>query len=153
MPDPVLAMHATAVALGHRAALLRGRPGSGKSDLALRFLAETANAGQFPALQLPRSLVADDQVQLTRVGDRLIVRAPDTIKGKLEVRGLGIIKRPAIDAATVCLLVDLVAPSGVPRLPDERFETVLGVQIPVLALNPFEASAPLKLALALSRMG
>lgn len=151
MPDTGFLMHATAVALGDRAALLRGRPGAGKSDLALRFLADASGAALGVDLQRPRRLVADDQVLVSREGERLIARAPDTIKGKLEVRGLGITEVPTVEAATVCLLVDLLAPSAVPRMPDDRFETVLGLQIPVLTLAPFETTAAIKLALALSR--
>jgi hypothetical protein len=50
------------------------------------------------------------------------------------------------------LLVDLVAPEQVERLPDPwPSDMLLGVSLPVLQLAPFEASAPLKLALALTR--
>ena len=159
MADGQLMMHATAVALGDKVALLRGRSGAGKSDLALRFLAGETDAalvagpvaGPVSGLGRPRRLVADDQVLLTRAGDHLIARAPDTIKGKLEVRGLGIIDVAAVATGAVCVLVDLVAPSDVQRLPDERYETVLGVRLPVLNLAPFEASAAIKLAIYISR--
>ena len=150
-----LLMHATAVALGDKVALLRGLSGAGKSDLALRFLAGETNVKQCGGLGAgvgkPRRLVADDQVLLTRQGEHLIARAPDTIMGRLEVRGLGIIDVPAIATGTVCVLVDLVAPSDVQRMPDERYETVLGVELPLLSLAPFEASAAIKLAIYISR--
>ena len=156
LADAPLLMHATAVALGDKVALLRGKSGAGKSDLALRFLAGEAGVTQCGGLGAgiakPRRLVADDQVLLTREGEYLIARAPDTIKGRLEVRGLGIIDVTAVAMGTVCVLVDLVAPSDVLRLPDERYETVLGVQLPVLNLAPFEASAAIKLAIFISRL-
>ena len=44
-----------------------------------------------------------------------------------------------------------IAPEHVERLPDPAEEEVLGVALPLLALAPFEASAPAKLRLALAR--
>src|SRR5690606_1406936 len=93
-------VHGTAIALAGRAALIRGAAGSGKSDLALRCLAQPATdliAGQ--AL-----LVADDQVAATARDGRLVLTCPDTIRGLLEVRGLGIVAVPAGDAAELELL-------------------------------------------------
>src|SRR5215470_7119252 len=58
-------VHGTCVALGRGAALIRGPSGSGKSDLALRFL-YLARRGP-AALEAP-ILVADDQVRVTREG-------------------------------------------------------------------------------------
>jgi HPr kinase/phosphorylase len=154
-----LNIHATAVAWGDRGCLLRGKSGAGKSDLALRFLftpiyvdsdPETATIGVRDA----RSLIADDRVIVTRESDFLSICAPPAIVGQLEVRGIGIIKPPATRAiARLCLIVDLVAPDAVPRMPDASDETVLGLSIPRMDLTPFEASAPLKLALAISRCG
>src|SRR5262245_51558605 len=63
--DEAELVHGTCVALGRGAALLRGPPGSGKSDLALRFL-YLARRGP-AALEAPL-LVADDQVRLARAG-------------------------------------------------------------------------------------
>src|SRR5262245_3720616 len=85
--DEAELVHGTCVALGRGAALLRGPPGSGKSDLALRFL-YLARRGA-AALEAPL-LVADDQVRLTRQGPHLLATAPQSIRGKMEVRGLGI---------------------------------------------------------------
>src|SRR5437588_5560986 len=95
MDDRVL-MHGTAVAIDGRGVLLRGPSGSGKSDLALRLIDAGAR------------LVADDQTELRRDGDAIIARAPPTIAGMIEVRGLGIVRIEALPAAPVALLVDLV---------------------------------------------
>jgi serine kinase of HPr protein (carbohydrate metabolism regulator) len=139
-------VHGTCVALGRRAALLRGGSGAGKSDLALRFLSLPAEAG------LALSLVADDQVEIAANGEQaLIASAPATLAGKLEVRGLGIVTVPHLAEASLVLAVDLVEPGNVPRMPPETAETVsiAGVALPLLRLAPFEASAPLKLKMAL----
>ena len=140
-------VHGTCVALGDRAALLRGAPGAGKSDLALRFLA-LPNEGELRPL-----LVADDQVQLDVNGAIVTVSAPETLAGMMEVRGLGIQEMPTIAAARLVLVCDLVAANQVPRMPPDPWDrTALeGVDMPLLHLSPFEASAPLKLKMALLR--
>jgi HPr kinase/phosphorylase len=131
-----LLLHATAVSIGGCALLLRGASGSGKSDLALRLIDAGAR------------LVADDQSELCREGDRVIVRAPATIAGLLEVRGVGIMRLDALAEAPVALVVDLVA-EGVERLPAQSTEWILGLALPLIAVRPFEASAAAKLRLAL----
>jgi serine kinase of HPr protein (carbohydrate metabolism regulator) len=134
--DPYL-VHATAVAIAGRALLLRGPPGAGKSDLALRLI----DAGA--------ALIADDQCALRRAGDRILVRAPPAIAGLIEVRGLGILRVPTEIEAPLALVVDLVRPELVERLPQGHSEDFLGLAVPLLALAPFEASVAAKLRLAL----
>jgi HPr kinase/phosphorylase len=141
-------VHGTCVALGRRAALLRGASGCGKSDLALRFL---FLARRGPAAQEPPRLVADDQVRLRRDDARLYARAPENLFGKLEVRGVGIVGVKALQEAELVLVADLVEPQRLERLP-ERAETVrlLGIDVPLIQLAPLEVSAAMKLVLALS---
>ncbi|WP_072372867.1 hypothetical protein [Hyphomicrobium sp. NDB2Meth4] len=142
-------LHGTAVALGAAAALILGPSGSGKSDLALRCLALAPT----PMLPQPPVLVADDRVFIERTGHRLRVRAPATILGQIEVRGLGIITVPHRPAADLVLAVELVARQAVERLPDPipSWECQ-GIGIPLLRLAPFEASTPVKLMLALMQV-
>ncbi len=138
-------VHGTCVAFGAHAALLRGGSGSGKSDLALRFLALAADGDLAPRL------VADDQVVVEVEAGTLKVSAPEALAGKLEVRGLGIMTLPYAEHAKLALIVDLVARDEVPRMPPEPLPriTLLGVRVPNLQLAPFEVSAPLKLKMAL----
>jgi len=139
-------LHGTAVALAGNAALIRGAPGSGKSDLALRCLAVAPTA----LIPGPTQLVADDRVEITRVGERLLAAAPATIRGKLEVRGLGILNVPTVESAELVLVADLVPPEAIERFPDPKPHTeLLGIRLPLLYLAPFEAAAPVKLLLAL----
>jgi HPr kinase/phosphorylase len=143
-------VHGTCVALGDKAALLRGASATGKSDLALRFLNQLAPRWTRGAIP---NLVADDQVLIAPADRKLLARAPQAIRGKLEVRGVGIIDVPLVDQAELVLLVDLVKSEAVERLPDYvGTEAILGVALPYLRLAPFEASAPLKLCLALARI-
>ena len=139
-------VHGTCVALGERAVLLRGESGSGKSDLALRFLALGSEGGDAPGL------VADDQVWVEARGNGSVVAsAPATLAGRIEVRGVGIMQVPHRKEATLVLVCDLSAPDSVPRLPPEPLDKteVAGVPVPCLRLSAFESSAALKLKMAL----
>ena len=149
MPGEVELIHGTCVALGQRAAVLRGPSGSGKSDLALRFL---FLARRGPAALDPPALVADDQVSIRRDGDRVLASAPGSIQGQLEVRGVGIVGvKPAAEVELV-LVVDLVDAGLVERFPTTGATARLaGADLPLVRLTPFEASAPIKLALELAR--
>jgi serine kinase of HPr protein (carbohydrate metabolism regulator) len=79
--------------------------------------------------------------------------APAAIAGLIEVRGLGIrrlARGQLLARAPVVLLVDLVPPAAIERLPEPAREALLGVDLPVLRLAPFEASACAKLRLAVA---
>ncbi|MCC7049364.1 MAG: HPr kinase/phosphatase C-terminal domain-containing protein [Alphaproteobacteria bacterium] len=137
----MLLVHATTVDLAGAGVLIRGPAGSGKSDLALRLI----DAGG--------RLVADDQTAIERRGERLIARSPPPIAGRLEVRGLGILRVACVAEATINLAVDLVPPDRVERLPEPNYVEILGISVRCLALAPFEASAAAKLRLAVVSSG
>ena len=130
---------------------LRPRRCAGPAHRALA-LAGLFLARRGPAALEAPILVADDQVQLVPNGDRLLARAPESIRGKLEVRGVGIVEVKSHPDAELTLVVDLVSPADVPRMPQEDGRTqLLGLDVPLLRLAPWEASAPVKLAIALAR--
>ena len=133
-------VHASTVASDGRAILISGPSGSGKSDLTLRLLDRGF------------TLVSDDQTIVRRDGDRLVASAPGTIKGKLEIRGIGIVEMDTVDDVPVALFVELT--SEIMRLPDDRRERpVLGVNLPLVSVDAQTASAASKVALALDRLG
>jgi UPF0042 nucleotide-binding protein len=134
-------IHGTLVSLGGRGVLLRGAPGAGKSDLALRLI----GAGAI--------LVADDRVELTLVAGALTGAAPAAIAGLIEVRGVGLRRMTFLAACRVALVVDLVPPGAVERLPAPESVELLGISVPHLKLDPFAASAPMKVELALAAAG
>lgn len=128
-------IHATTVAIGGRGVLISGPSGSGKSDLALRLIDRGA------------VLVADDRTRVWRAGDRLFAGVPDTISGKLEVRGLGILDLERVGEVPLALCVSLGEETE--RLPFPRMRTIAGVDLPDLVLDPRPASAPIKVERAL----
>jgi serine kinase of HPr protein (carbohydrate metabolism regulator) len=95
-------------------------------------------------------LVADDQVIIERKDARLVATAPARLRGKLEVRGIGILEVAAADDADVVLVADLMHAGPIDRLPDPwPTALIMGLEVPLIRLLPFENSAPLKLLAAL----
>jgi len=124
-----------------RGALMLGPSGAGKSDLALR------------ALEAGLSLAADDRVLVWTSGGAVFGKAPGPIAGLIEARGLGVMPEPTLPFAQIVLAVRCVAREAVERLPDPETEMVAGKPVPLLRLDPFEASAPAKLRRGLEHLG
>jgi HPr kinase/phosphorylase len=111
--------------------LITGESGLGKSELGLELISRA------------HGLVADDVVELTRVGPRTLEgRCPPLLKNLLEVRGLGLLDIKAIFGETAIrpkmrlkLIVHLERPQSTrtadyERLPlNANYEEVLGVRI------------------------
>ena len=133
-------LHASTVAVDGRAVMITGPSGSGKSDLALRLLDRGF------------TLVSDDQTIVKKIGARLVASAPPTIRGKLEIRGVGIVDIDTVEDVPVALVVELT--SDIQRLPDDsRERLILGVAVPLISVDAMTASAASKVALALDRLG
>ena len=128
-------IHGTCVALDEMAVLLRGPPGSGKSDLAMRLLDGGAR------------LIADDQTMVESLAGQLTATAPETIAGQIEVRGVGVLEVEAEESGILGLVVDLVTDPP-ERMPEPETAEIMGIVLPLLRLDPFEASAAAKLRLA-----
>jgi HPr kinase/phosphorylase len=88
-------VHGSCVDFDGKSILALGPPGSGKSSFSLELIA------------LGGVLVADDQVILSNDGAGVIVSAPALISGKIEARGIGILKCPCVDKSRLNLVVDL----------------------------------------------
>jgi serine kinase of HPr protein (carbohydrate metabolism regulator) len=130
-------LHASCVAIGGHAVLIEGPSGTGKSDLALRLIDRGA------------VLVSDDYTLCQRIEKNLLASAPTTIAGKIEVRGLGILAMAHADRVPVALLVRIG--EAVERLPEAgRTRRIAGVEIALVTLNALEASAPIKVEMALA---
>ena len=140
-PKPA-SLHATAIAINGRGVLIVGASGTGKSDLALRLIDRGA------------ALIADDMVLMQVTDGRLFAFAPAAANGRLHVRGIGIVQLlVAPEPVPMALAIRLGRGGGEGSSPAGRYGPVLGLLLPEVNLAPFEASAPLKLALALDRWG
>jgi HPr kinase/phosphorylase len=133
-------VHASAVSLGGLGVLIEGPSGSGKSDLALRLIDGGA------------VLIADDQVRIERRDGRLLASAPETIAGRIEARGIGILTLPHRSRVPLALAVALAPSRDIERLPDPQSRALLGVHLPLIRIDPFTASAPAKVRLALQAL-
>ena len=133
-------VHGTSLMVNGVGVLLRGPPGSGKSDLALRMIDGGAE------------LVADDQTVLTYENGAVIMSSNAVIEGLLEVCGVGILPVHSVPRAALGLVVDLVNIQLIERLPEKQFCDVLGVAVRLLRLPPFAGSTPAKLRLAVAAL-
>lgn len=122
------AIHANCLIVGTAGLLLRGESGSGKTVLT-DFLVETAKARGNLGL-----LVSDDYVHLTSRDGSLIACAPETISGKMEVRGFGLAETAFAPEAHIDLVIDLEPVEDMERLPEVPLGTVRleTVQLPQL---------------------
>ena len=135
-------VHGSAVLLAETGILIRGASGSGKSALVLELLAADPERAR---------LVADDRVVLTTANGRLLAGAPAAIAGLIELRGVGLLRRPFVAPVVIRLVVDFVPAEAGSRLPEAAAaETAVeGIVLPRLALPIGAAGAALKLRAAL----
>ncbi len=112
-------VHGSCVAVGGRAVLILGPSGTGKSTLALALMARGG------------LLVADDRTILAVEGGRLFADAPETLRGMIEARGVGILAADAAGRSEVTVLVDL-SQDEPERLPPARERALLGVSLPLV---------------------
>ena len=112
-------LHATTVAVGDKAVVIRGETGAGKSALALQLLA------------LGARLISDDQTDVVRDGDILMASAPKPIQGLIEARGVGILQVPYGGPTRIALIVDL-SKLEKERLPYVHSDRILDITLPCL---------------------
>ncbi|RKF22044.1 serine kinase [Altericroceibacterium spongiae] len=130
---------ASCVAIGGRAVLIEGMPGSGKSSLALHLIDRGA------------VLIGDDGVALCPHGGQLHASPPPNIAGKLEIRNVGLIDLPTT-SAPVALIIQL--DPDAPRYVEEAERTErAGILLPLIQLYPDSATLPLRSEWALSLHG
>ncbi len=133
-------IHGTAVAIDGKAVLLRGQPGSGKSDLALKLINDGA------------TLISDDQVLVKKVKNTLFLSAPDSIANLLEIRGLGIVYFDRLDDVPLVLIIDLLSDKMSERLPEPCVGEIEGCKFPYLKLDAKRESLHIIVKLAMAKL-
>ncbi|MBQ8465470.1 MAG: HPr kinase/phosphatase C-terminal domain-containing protein [Alphaproteobacteria bacterium] len=130
-------IYATCVSLNKKGILLLGKSGSGKSDLALRLIEQCGAV-----------LVADDRTNLFVKNGELCASCPDNIKGLLEVRGVGIVKKKHLINTKIKLVAELSEKEEqIERLPTKEYTDIEGIKIRKIKVYPFEISAAYKVKL------
>ena len=112
-------VHASCIAHCGRGLLILGPSGAGKSTLALEMMAFGA------------ALVADDRTVLRTEGERLIADSPDAIRGRIEARGVGILRARAHGPVPLVLAVDL-GQAEPDRLPPARELSISAGRLPLV---------------------
>lgn len=131
---------ASCVALGARGVLIEGPSGAGKSSLALALIDRGA------------ALVGDDGVLLEARGGELIASPHPAIRGKLEVRNLGLLDYPVVEEVRIALVIRL--DRDAPRFIDAAEDVTLeGIVLPLVRLWPDAPVLAVRAELALARYG
>lgn len=112
-------LHASCVSLAGRGALILGPSGSGKSSLALELIA------------LGADLVSDDRTIVTRQGNDILAACPETGRGLIEARGIGIVRLAHITSCKLVLVIDLSQIQRA-RLPQGKSWPILDMALPCL---------------------
>lgn len=138
MSSTVLA-NVTAVAIGGRALLIEGAPGSGKSSLALALIDRGA------------VLIGDDAVEIASEDGHPWAAPPPGTAGMLHVNNVGIVDL-STSSAPVALVLTLDA--AAPHFPlDSLSRAVGGIEIPRLTFAPGDAAQALRAEYALKVHG
>ena len=131
-------IHASCVYIKNKGILFLGDSGSGKSDISLRLIAD-----------YKATLIGDDRIDIIVKGNNIIASAPKNLSGLLEVRGIGIIKVKTKKKNKIDIAVFLTQ-DKIERMPEPLYYELLDKKIPLININPFEASATAKILAALS---
>ena len=132
-------LHATSVAIEDNGVAIFGNSGSGKSDLALRLIDSGA------------TLISDDITVFSKSENNIHLFGVENTKGLLEVRELGIITVPYIEAIRLKLVIKLTD-KEIERIPKKNQTNLLGLKFPKLEINGKNSSSVVKVKVKLNEI-
>lgn len=130
-------IHSTSVDIHGSGIMILGKPGMGKSSLALQLIDRGAH------------LVADDQTQLSYDKEKLVLQPPERLKGMLEVRGVGLCYFSFRKQTSLKLCVEICEEDMLERLPDPLFKEYYEIKVPLLRIKKDDPLGPIKVELKL----
>jgi HPr kinase/phosphorylase len=102
------------------------------------------------------ALVADDLCEIWRAGSRLLADLPAVVdpafRGRIALRGIGFLTLPYGGPTPLALVADLEPGAPAEGGESGREVVYLGITLPLIVLDPFQASAAAKLRL-LAKVG
>ena len=137
--NTVMTLHGTCVDIKGNGVLIQGKPGAGKSSLALQLIDRGA------------ILVADDQTLLSLESEGIVAQPALALEGMMEVRGVGLCSFPFQRQSILKLCVEICGPEELERLPETLFVAYHNIKIPLLKLGKDEPLGAIKVELKLSK--
>lgn len=130
-------MHANLIAIDGKGVLISGPSGSGKTLLALHLFRRCHHAS------IDIGWIADDQVMFEMGDEQLVGSAPQPIKGKIEIRGFGIVNAPPSQAQSVPISLHVVlgAETKMVRMWGGQTTQIEGVPVTTLTLSTANVEA------------
>lgn len=137
MTKSELAVHGTCVDIKGAGILICGKSGAGKSSLGLQLIDRGA------------ILVADDQTLLSLEREALVAQCPVSLRGIMEVRGIGLCAFPFQEKSYLRLCIEICEEEDLERFPDSLFVEYYEIKVPLLKMKKADPLGAIKVELKL----
>ena len=136
-----ITLHANCFILGNKGVLLKGESASGKSALTLALVERASSAGNYACL------VSDDYTELFLKQKKLYGRAPEKLRGGIEIRGAGLYRMAFEPEVVINFVVSLSKEAK--RFPEDDKITYCGIELPLYVLPDLNTADSLTICQAI----
>ncbi len=136
-----LTLHANCLILGNKGVLLKGESASGKSALTLALVERASWSGNYGCL------VSDDYTELFLKQKKLYGRAPEKLRGGIEIRGAGLYRMAFEPEVVINFVVSLSKEAK--RFPEGEKITYCGIEVPLYVLPDLNTADSLTICQAI----
>ena len=136
-----ITLHANCFILGHKGVLLKGESASGKSALTLALVERASWSGNYACL------VSDDYTELFLKQKKLYGRAPEKLRGGIEIRGAGLYRMAFEPDVAINFVVSLSKEAK--RFPEGEKITYCGIEVPLYVLPDLNTADSLTICQAI----